>query len=205
MDLNAYKFFLASTSPRRRELLGSLNLSFTLKSPGFEERLEENEKANDYVRRNGEGKSKWVASEICSSSSEDPSEKRLVVLGADTVVVLEDEILQKPKSASEAIAMLSQLSGRTHQVLTGFAFSYQKQAQGDFFLISDVVVTEVTFKGLSQEEIQSYVATGEPMDKAGSYGIQGKAAYFVQKISGSYTNVMGLPLTEIYDQLNSLP
>ena len=205
MNLRTYEIVLASTSPRRKELLGSLGLNFTLKSPGFEEKLEKNEKAYDYVLRNGEGKASWVAEEIGSQSSELQSAKKYVVLGADTVVVLGEDILQKPKSTAEAIAMLHQLSGRTHRVLTGFALSYQKQSHGDFYLQSDVVATEVTFKNLSEEEIVSYVETGEPMDKAGSYGIQGKAAYFVQTISGSYTNVMGLPLTEVYKHLNNLP
>lgn len=205
MNLHDYHIILASTSPRRKELLGSLGFDFTLKRPGFEEKLAPGERARDYVKRNGEGKSNWVVEAINAGEFTAASQKKHVILGADTVVVLDGEILQKPKSTDEAISMLQRLSGRTHKVLTGFAISYQKKPLGGFYLHSDVVETEVSFKNLSNKEIEAYVATGEPMDKAGSYGIQGKAAYIVEKISGSYTNVMGLPLTEIYTCLNDLP
>ena len=205
MNLNAYAVILASTSPRRKQLLGSLNLSFQLNSPGFEEKLEEGENASDYVKRNGEGKARSIAKEISSGLHNASSDKKHVIIGADTVVVLDGMILQKPKSADEAVAMLHQLSGRTHQVFTGFSLSFQKEAGGEFATVSEVMKTDVSFKILTDDEIKDYVSTGEPMDKAGAYGIQGKAAYFVNKISGSYTNVMGLPLTEVYEQLISLP
>ncbi|NRA47451.1 MAG: Maf-like protein, partial [Oligoflexales bacterium] len=149
MNSNSYEVILASTSPRRRDLLGSLGIRFTSKSPGFEEKLRKDEDAAKYVLRNGEGKSTWVAGEISSGVIKVSPEKKSVVLGADTVVVLNGEILQKPKSTDEDIDMLRQLSGRTHQVLTGFALSFQKKPLGEFFQQSHVVSTDVSFKDLS--------------------------------------------------------
>jgi len=117
------------------------------------------------------------------------------VLGADTVVAVEDVILGKPHSKEEAAQMLRKLSGRRHSVYTGIALVRNKKAMIDF------VETKVWFRHLSDAEIDQYIATGEPMDKAGAYGIQGKAASFVEKINGSYTNVVGLPLAQVYKML----
>jgi septum formation protein len=115
----------------------------------------------------------------------------LPVIAADTVVVAEGVILGKPQDAEEAVKMLKQLSGKTHKVLTGIAIAYA----GEIF--AEVCETKVVFRDLSEDEIKQYVATGEPLDKAGAYGIQGKGAVLVEKIDGCYNNVVGLPLTRM--------
>jgi septum formation protein len=117
----------------------------------------------------------------------------LPVLGADTVVVREGEVLEKPKDAEDARRMLYALSGRSHEVITGFAVITPNEKR------VDVVKTRVVFRTLSAEEIEAYVRGGEPMDKAGGYGIQAGAAHFVTRIEGSYTNVVGLPMAEVVE------
>ena len=120
------------------------------------------------------------------------------VIAADTIVVLEDKILGKPADAADAKRMLRELSGRSHQVKTATAVFYQGKT------LLQVVTTDVHFRALTEKEIGWYVATGEPMDKAGAYGIQGKGAVLVEKIEGSYDNVVGLPLTAVYEMLKKL-
>jgi septum formation protein len=115
----------------------------------------------------------------------------LPVIAADTVVVAEGVILGKPQDAEEAVKMLKQLSGKTHKVLTGIAIAYAGE------ILAEVCETKVVFRELSEDEIKQYVATGEPLDKAGAYGIQGKGAVLVEKIDGCYNNVVGLPLTRM--------
>ncbi|MBR5486799.1 MAG: septum formation protein Maf, partial [Phascolarctobacterium sp.] len=115
----------------------------------------------------------------------------LPVIAADTVVVAEGVILGKPQDAEDAVVMLKQLSGKTHKVLTGIAVSYAGE------MLAEVCETKVVFRDLTDEEIKNYVATGEPLDKAGAYGIQGKGAVLVEKIDGCYNNVVGLPLTRM--------
>jgi len=121
----------------------------------------------------------------------------LPVLGADTIVILNGEVLEKPQHPEDACAMLQRLSGQTHQVMTAVAIADRQQ------IVDCLVVTEVTFRVLSQEDIAGYVASGEPMDKAGAYGIQGLGGCFVRKINGSYHAVVGLPLVETYELLNN--
>ena len=123
--------------------------------------------------------------------------KEGIVLGADTIVVLDDKILGKPESAQEAEEMLASLSGRWHRVYTGL--SLVDASTKDY--VSDFEVSRVKFKELSSSEIQNYIKTGEPMDKAGSYGIQGKGALFVEKIEGDYYNIVGLPLFKLSKML----
>ena len=196
------QFILGSSSPRRKELLASLGVSFEVIKPGFEEVLGENEKASDYVVRNAVGKVNWIV-EHELDTREDSSTQRTLVIGADTVVVKDEEILQKPKSEDEARQMLGQLSGRSHNVMTGVCLA-------DYKSIDEVCFyqwygkTEVVFKDLSAEEISRYIATGEPMDKAGAYGIQHLGAYLVKEINGSYTNVVGLPLTQLWESLQQI-
>jgi septum formation protein len=134
----------------------------------------------DYVERLAREKALAIAK----------AEPRAVVLGSDTTVVLDGAILGKPGSVEEAEAMLTRLSGQTHQVMTGIAVAAGQQCR------SDRVITEVTFRVLSRGEIRAYVATGEPMDKAGAYGIQGLGGVFVAHLKGSYSSVVGLPLYE---------
>ena len=122
----------------------------------------------------------------------------LPVIAADTIVVIDNVILGKPQDAAAAKAMLQRLSGRTHQVMTGVAVSYKGQK------MSEVCVTDVSFRQLTAEEIDAYIATGEPMDKAGAYGIQGRGAVLVEKINGCYNNVVGLPLTMLHEMFRQL-
>ena len=122
----------------------------------------------------------------------------LPVIAADTIVVIDNVILGKPQDVAAAKAMLQRLSGRTHQVMTGVAVSYKGQK------MSEVCVTDVSFRQLTAEEIDAYIATGEPMDKAGAYGIQGRGAVLVEKINGCYNNVVGLPLSLLYLMMQRL-
>jgi len=170
---------LASASPRRRELLDQIGVQYTCAPQNIDEAVLDGEDAAAYVER--------LAREKALSGAKQTS---LPVLGSDTSVVLDSEILGKPTSKEHAAQMLRGLSGRQHHVLTGIAI-----CQGDQCL-SQVVTTQVNFIELSSEQIERYIATQEPMDKAGAYGIQGKAAVFIDSISGSYSNVVGLPLTE---------
>ncbi|MDX6040908.1 Maf family protein [Scandinavium lactucae] len=180
--------YLASGSPRRQELLIQLGVSFERIVPGIEEQREPQESAQHYVARLAREK----AQAGVALAAHD-----LPVLGADTIVVLNGEVLEKPRDAEHAAAMLRQLSGHTHQVMTAVALADSQQT------VDCMVTTEVTFRVLSDEDIQGYVATGEPMDKAGAYGIQGLGGCFVRKINGSYHAVVGLPLVETYELLSN--
>ena len=138
--------------------------------------------------------SQYVQRLACEKAEKGCKAFNMTALGSDTCVVLDGEILSKPVSVEDAKAMLGRLAGRNHQVLTGVAICEKVDHQ--FRVSSQVVCTEVSFAPLTSTQIERYVATGEPMDKAGSYGIQGKAAVFVSGIKGSYSNVVGLPLME---------
>ncbi|MBK7972406.1 MAG: septum formation inhibitor Maf [Deltaproteobacteria bacterium] len=180
---------LGSGSPRRRELLTLVGLSFEVHVTDVPEEPLDGEAPGEHARRLARDKAR-------AASLAAP---RAIALGADTIVVLDGEVLGKPRDAADAVAMLTRLSARPHQVLTGFAL-----AEGGNVRCSDVVRTEVDFRAVSAREIEAYVATGEPLDKAGGYGIQGRAAAFVATIRGSYTNVVGLPLVEVLEALLEL-
>ncbi|SEF70922.1 Maf family protein [Vibrio hangzhouensis] len=176
---------LASTSPRRRELLNQLGYQFSQVSPDTEEQKHAEETASEYVERLSREKARAGL-----KLSPDDS----LVIGSDTVVVLNGQVLEKPDHFEDAKAMLTGLSNQKHQVLTAVTVvSKNKQA-------SVVVTTDVWFKTLSEQEIEQYWLSGEPQDKAGSYGIQGLGGRFVTRIEGSYYAVVGLPLYET-DQL----
>lgn len=177
---------LASASPRRLELLRQIGIEPIVCPASFEESGGQAFEAVDVVKYNALGKCRVVA--------EDRGEE-LPVIGADTVVVVDNVILGKPADTEEAKAMLQRLSGRAHEVLTGIAIKYKQQE------LAEVVRTRVYFRKLSEADISNYVATGEPLDKAGAYGIQGKGAVLVEKIDGCYNNVVGLPLTRVYEIL----
>ncbi|GGG67576.1 Maf family protein [Edaphobacter dinghuensis] len=176
---------LASASPRRRELLTQAGVSFTVEAADLnEDRLPE-EAAAAYVQRLAVEKAQAVwARHAADDSDADP----LIVLGADTAVVSEGNILGKPANAADARRMLQLLSGRTHAVLTGLAAVTRKGVK------SEVEITQVTFNVIHDEEIDEYVASGEPLDKAGAYAIQGYAARWIPRIEGCYFNVVGLPI-----------
>ena len=186
---------LASGSPRRREFFTRMGWTFTVVKPGTEERVHPGETPEQYVRRNAEEKSADALAAAPAAGVPGPA----VAVAADTVVVQNGRILEKPKDAADAHRMLRELSGRTHQVMTGICVLGPAPAEP----YRDVVVTDVEFKPLSDAEIDAYVATGEPADKAGAYAIQGLAAYMIRAIRGSYTNVVGLPLAEVVDALST--
>ena len=171
---------LASASPRRLALLQQIGIEAKVCPADFDEVSGSAVQAEDVVLANAIGKCKAVV-KIKGDS--------LPVIAADTVVVAEGVILGKPQNEEDAVEMLKQLSGKTHKVMTGIAVSYAGE------MLAEVCETEVVFRELTDEEIKKYVATGEPLDKAGAYGIQGMGAVLVEKIDGCYNNVVGLPLT----------
>jgi septum formation protein len=177
---------LASASPRRKELLTQAGYEFQVIPADIPEERQLNEDPTDYVRRLGREKAQAVFDQTQSSldSPEDP----LLVLGADTVVLIEDEILGKPRDGADATRMLRLLSGRTHQVITGVCLVSHQAAE------VAAEITSVVMGTISNEDIAAYIATGEPMDKAGAYAIQGRAARWIPRIAGCYFNVVGLPL-----------
>ena len=172
---------LASASPRRKELLQRLGYVLEVCPSDIDETPFPGESAVDFAER---------------MAAEKAGAHKGLVVAADTVVHTENELLGKPRNQTDAVRMLERLSGRTHTVTTGVCVG---RALRKIFSVS----TQVTFRSLKPEEIQAYVATGEPMDKAGSYGIQGQAASFVLTIDGSYTNVVGLPLAEVVRVLSA--
>ncbi|HKQ85571.1 MAG TPA: nucleoside triphosphate pyrophosphatase [Candidatus Acidoferrales bacterium] len=188
------KLILASGSPRRAEILRSAGLSFEPQPAYVDESLLPGERAEDYVLRLAKTKAQIVAT-IAAKNSE-----RTFVIGADTTVVCDGRIFAKPENASEAHEMLRALSGKTHEVLTGIAIIRTP----DGLQASGMEATRVTFASLSQNDIDAYIVTGEPFDKAGGYGIQGIGGKFISRIDGCYFNVMGLPLSRVWQMLRAL-
>ncbi len=181
------ELILASQSPRRRELLGLFRLPFVIRVADIDETMDETASAYDEVARVSREKA------LAVSRGEDD-----VVIAADTIVVCQGKVLGKPHSPEEAVQMLSLLSGRDHQVMTGMTVLRGEK------ILSCTEVTDIHFRELSKKEIDAYVATGEPMDKAGAYGIQGGAALFAEKMVGDYYNVMGLPVCKLHRMLTQL-
>ncbi|NCD32354.1 MAG: septum formation inhibitor Maf [Spartobacteria bacterium] len=190
--------FLASSSPRRRQFLQDLGLTFQVVVPVIDERPHGHETPAAYVARMAYEKAYAAWSEARQVEAWDG-----VLIAADTVVVLGDVILGKPSSESDAIEMLQKLSGATHQVMTAFCLLrwYPDETVKEY---TETVTTSVTFRDVSSAEIDDYIRSGDPMDKAGAYGIQRGAAHMVQRIDGSYTNVVGLPMAELYDAMQRL-
>jgi septum formation protein len=188
------RLILASASPRRRELLAQAGYVFEVQPAHVNEDLRPDEDPIAYVVRLARDKAQSVFAEISSRS---PAPPQVVVLGADTTVALDSHILAKPEDAADAARMLRLLSGRTHRVITGVALATAKGTE------VAAEVTGVQFLTLSDEEIAAYVATGEPMDKAGAYGIQGLAAKWIPRVEGCYFNVVGLPLALVATMLES--
>ncbi|MED5609853.1 Maf family protein [Pseudomonas sp. JH-2] len=182
------QLYLASSSPRRRELLTQIGLSFHLVSGNIDETPEDGETPAAYVERLARGKA--LAGLTMLAQRPD-----VCVLGADTAVVLDGRILGKPKDHEDSLAMLSALSGRQHQVLTAVAVADRDRCE------VRVVASTVSFRRIGEAEAQAYWATGEPQDKAGGYAIQGLAAIFVNRVEGSYSGVVGLPLCETAELL----
>ncbi|HOP16484.1 MAG: septum formation inhibitor Maf [Chromatiaceae bacterium] len=178
---------LASQSPRRATLLSQIGIEFRAHATAIDERVHDDEGAADYVERMALSK----AAAVRDSFPDIP------VLGADTAVVLDQRILGKPADRDDAIDMLLQLSGRTHEVLTGVAVL----ADRPHYRLS---LSRVIFRDISAREAAAYWETGEPVDKAGSYAVQGLAAVFIERIEGSYSGIMGLPLFETMQILNTI-
>ena len=195
------RMVLASASPRRQELLEAAGIEFDVLPSAVKEQQRANETAGRFVRRIATEK----ALEVLKRMAAQPPRP---VLGADTVVVVDGRTLGKPASPSEAARMLRLLAGKQHRVLTGVCLAYPIPSTPTKAekLRKDVRVasTTVRFAPLSEKEIIEYVATGEPMDKAGAYGIQGRASKFVERIDGCYSNVVGLPLSLVYQMLKDL-
>lgn len=175
------KLILASASPRRSDLLRLLGLSFDVVPSHVSEAMDRSIPPADYVQEISGRKARAVAARF----------KREIVIGADTVVVLDGDILEKPAGEDDAIRMLSRLSGKTHRVFTGLTLIDSGTGRS----LRDVAMTDVAMRPLTPAEIQLYVQSGEPMDKAGAYAVQGRAAAFVQSISGCFYNVVGLPIS----------
>lgn len=188
------KLILASGSPRRREILTDLGYSFDVKTADFDESQVSLEKPSEGVRALALGKATAAAE---ATSVDAPT----VFLGSDTVVALNDVVMGKPADEEDAKAMLRALSGKTHVVYTGVAL-VEKNERGEIVSSETFVeATEVTFFELTDEEIDWYVGTGEPMDKAGAYGIQGLGRVLVEGIRGDYETVVGLPAARVYRAL----
>jgi septum formation protein len=181
---------LASRSPRRRDILQNAGIPFVVRPMDVDETPLPGEAARDYVTRIARAKAGAAAAGLTLDGE--------IVLGADTTVAIQREILGKPLDAADARRMLHLLSGRRHDVLTGICLRSASR------VIEDCAATSVWFAPLSTEEIDSYVAGGEPMDKAGAYAIQGLASKFIQRIEGCYFNVMGLPVAMVYRHLREM-
>ncbi len=208
--MSSTRIYLASQSPRRRELLDQIGVRFETLNIDVPEQLKPQETATEYVQRLAIEKAKVGKMQLLENVFKD-DKKTLrcwqstkkhatidVVIGADTAVVCEKVILGKPESAGHAAQMLRQLSGRTHEVLTGLALICGSST------LTDVSRNLVTFRPISEQEIARYIATNEGCDKAGGYAVQGVAAIFIEKIQGSYSGVMGLPLHETSNLLLQL-
>jgi septum formation protein len=185
------RLILASASPRRKDLLGRLGICFEVVPSRVDEVLENGEKPEEHVRRLARAKAEEVAKQYPDRW----------VLGADTIVVIDDTILGKPGDETEARSMLARLHARFHRVLTGYALLNASRPELETVRC---VASSVYIRELSAEEIAGYVKSGEPMDKAGSYAIQGLGSGIVERVTGSYTNVVGLPLCEVARDLKAL-
>lgn len=188
--LLSYPLILASASPRREELLRSLGLSFTILPAHIDETWQEGETPAAHVKRLAREKAAAMA----------VKHPQAIVLGADTIVALDGLILGKPKNRKQAREMLQRLSGRTHTVFTGFAIAQKSRGVAT----TRVVRSAVRFKVISPDEMRWYIASAEPYDKAGGYAAQGMGASFIKSIRGSYTNVIGLPVCEVMEELKKL-
>lgn len=181
------QLILASGSPRRKELLGLFGIPFAVRAADIDETMDPEKAPFDEVARVSRAKAMTV-----------PRQQEDVVIAADTIVVCQGKVLGKPADPAEAVRMLTLLSGRDHQVLTGCTVLRDEKCE------TFTEVTDLHFRSLSKKEIEKYVATGEPMDKAGAYGIQGGAALFCERMVGDYYNVMGLPVCRLGQTLRNL-
>jgi septum formation protein len=188
------KLILASSSPRRAQVLRDAGFVFEIRPADVDETRQPHEAAEDYVRRVAQAKAHTIAEQARAAG------ERAFVIAADTIVLAEGQILGKPKDAADARRMLRLFSGKTHEVLTALDVINIPAANE----VLHVEKTHVKFLKMSEEEIESYIQTGEPFDKAGAYGIQGIAGRFATRVEGCYFNVLGLPLSRLWTTLHSL-
>lgn len=197
------KLILATESPRRAEIMRAAGFEFETLAPNVDETRHRGEAPADYVRRLAEAKARTIAGKIAGGDAAAAGEKiaeTTVIVGADTVVVLDGEILGKPADQAAARAMLKRLSGRSHEVHSGVALL--RLPDGATRILEEVTLVE--FAAMTPAEINDYVASGEPEGKAGAYAIQGRGGKFVRRLGGSYFNVMGLPLAPLYEALRAM-
>ena len=194
-EINETKIILASASPRRAELLQQARIPFTVTKSDVDEFTNETDPSA-------------IVTDLALQKAQDVYEKTLatskqiepfLIIGSDTLVSYQDDILGKPKDEQEAFDMLTLLSDRTHQVYTGVALIYSKNGAKTIHTFCEC--TQVTFYPMNEFEIRDYIGTGDALDKAGSYGIQGPFAIFVKEIAGDYNNVVGLPIARLYQEL----
>jgi septum formation protein len=185
------KLVLASSSPRREKLFRTLGLDFIIISPDVVEKHTNGESPDEYALRISLEKALTVAATL---------EDKRIVIGADTIVLFDGDILGKPKDEEEAKSMLMRLSGRYHQVMTGLSIVKSKSE----IMHTENVKSMVKFKSLNPQEIEEYVNTNEPLDKAGGYAAQGIGAFMIEEIQGSFTNIVGLPLSSLSNALKNL-
>lgn len=187
------RYILASASPRRKELLEKTGISFEIIPSAIEEKITKT-KPSDVVMELASQKATDVYSNLNLSDTED-----VTIIGADTIVVYRDEILGKPADETEAYDMLSMLSDRTHQVFTGVSFIVRKNGKSTIRTFFEK--TDVTFYPIHKEDLRTYINSGDSLDKAGAYGIQGNFAIHVKEIQGDYNNVVGLPIGRVYQEI----
>lgn len=202
---DSYKIILASGSPRRKQLLEQTGFEFEICVSACEEKITSTDPEKVCMELSLQ-KALDVASMIKAYNekhSDIASDRDLIIIGADTIVAVDDEILGKPKDDDEAILMLKKLSGREHSVYTGVSFVFMS-SDGRVGEHSFFERTGVSVYDLDEDEIAAYVDSGEPLDKAGAYGIQGGFAKYIEKISGDYFNVVGLPVSRLYHELKKL-
>ncbi len=187
------KIILASKSPRRKELLDLLKMKYEIKVSNAEEKIEENLTIEEQAKKLAYIKAKTVF---------DQTEGERTIIGADTMVIKDGKIYGKPKDETDALKILQELNGKRHQVITGIAILAQKDSEYKEYI--DYDITEVYLKNMSDEEIKNWIKTGEAMDKAGAYAIQGEFSVFIEKINGNYSTVVGLPIHKVYDILKEI-
>lgn len=187
------KIILASKSPRRKELLDLLKVEYKIKVSNAEEIIEENLTIEEQAKKLAYIKAKTVF---------DETEGKRAIIGADTMVVKDGKIYGKPKDEVDALKILKELNGQKHKVITGIAILIQKENEYQEYI--DYDITEVTLKNMSEEEMKNWIKTGEAMDKAGAYAIQGEFSVFIEKINGNYSTVVGLPIHKVYEIIKGL-
>ena len=204
MPSDKYDLILASASPRRREMLNQMGVPFTIVSADIDETRKVNEDAKTYVTRLAAGKAQSVYDRILNTNFEDKnivklaSNGSIAILSADTIVIQNEQIFGKPKNKQQAFRVWNQLSGTEHIVMTAVCLLIDNK------VTENCVSTKVTFNSLTESQMERYWASGEPLDKAGAYAIQGLASAWVKQVHGSYSNVVGLPLSEVNAMLQKI-